>query len=301
MSKFTGFFGGVPNYMDTISGRRRVTVFGLPDSSHSLVPTLAAKGPNLIRRSSKFICSNPYVESGIIDNSTGEILCDQYSFRDVGDFSFPRSKDELRAMRQRLDDLAVDSDILVGLLGDDAANFPLIVGRGGVMIHIDAHDDRSSAIETLTHGNFLDKIMLHSPKLQVIQFGLREILDVRRTNSRQHTIVSTQTIGEMKETLARSEIKSPCWICLDTDVLPVNTIDSVACPMPGGLEAKLVENIVSIAVCSGLEIAGITVSELSPRRWPATRKDTLDAFYVTRLLVRMIDVSCRPREIRTTE
>lgn len=286
-----GFFGGSSQIYNRKNMRQRiVTIFGLPDATHSIVNRKAEKGPRILRNVSKMICSNPNVEKGILDNLTGKLLCGSTYFRDIGDFQFPHHVSEMLELQSLFDEKLSESNLTIALLGDDAANYPLLVGWQGVLIHLDAHDDRSISYTTrLTHGNYLDKLLRHSPDLDLIQIGLREILDARRVNPCCSKVTTVRNLERLPEVLKSFRAQTDCWISFDVDVISPSIVDSIACPMPGGLLETDIQAIFKMVSTSSLKIRGTSLSEFSPRSWPATRKDTLDALTVVQMLIRGVD------------
>lgn len=290
-------FLGTKQVLEKEDGEQRsIFIYGMPDDSHSIPPSNARKGPETLRLASQFISNSGLPRDGLIDRVSEARICQNMQLFDCGDYDFPKSVYELQVIRDQIKHNLLERSLNVLLLGDDSCNFPFLVGRSGLLIHIDAHDDRSAKHDYLTHGNFLRFLINESRNLEVIQYGLREMRSTRRVPAPSKRVNHALSLTSLARMLSLYPTNTPCAICIDSDVIDPTIISSVVCPEPDGLLPQEILRAIDVISCSNLKTDILSISEFSPDK-PKKISTMVQALQLVKLLLRSIDllITSNPR------
>lgn len=220
-------------------------------------------GPSAIRNESFGIETySPYQDKDMED----------YSYFDSGDLELP-----FGSVRRAIADIAARTDVI---LKDGKKPFMVggehLVTLGAVMavkdvyddlyiIHFDAHAD--------LRDEYLDQPLSHACVLRrchelvgdghIFQFGIRSGDREEFRFADEHTEMHKFSFEGIEETVEKLKGKN-VYFTLDLDVLDPSIFPGTGTPEAGGVSFEELRKAVTL-VCSGLNIVGCDVNELSPQ------------------------------------
>ncbi len=266
----------------------KVRICGIPSSRFSIPDSHANLGPKLIRIASNFISDTGIPAGGLVDQASGIRLCKGVSVVDMGDFPYPNSLACAMELQELL--FGSPSELSVALLGDDSCNFPILVGREGVLIHFDAHDDRSCAGNGITHANFVRLLLEHSPNLWVVQFGPRGCLHPDRIIEGHSRVSRATSMNELNDILLDFALRTPVYIAVDLDILDPDIFPDVSCPEPNGLDWSQLSDCLR-SVFRAMPVRLFTVSEFSPQA--DERASMIRALRIAQMIVDVLHLGAK--------
>ncbi len=250
-----GFLGA--NHQDDAS----IRVYSMSTADRSLVPSTAHRGPSVVRRASHFISESVNYEP-TTSHIPSLLPAQQLSLSDDGDVEFPESREEVELLQRKI--FSGLQSLAILLAGDDSCNFPCLVGRKGLVIHLDAHDDRNINARGLSHANFIARLMQTSPDLQFIQMGVRGFFSQSRVPPEDPRVINLGDLDDLKLTLPKFNYFEEIYVILDIDILDPSVFPQVACPQPLGWTYQDLERVLGF-VAQDPRMRFISVSEFAPR------------------------------------
>jgi agmatinase len=184
----------------------------------------------------------------------------------------------------------LDQGKIVGILGGDhSVPFGALKALGerqkfGIL-HIDAHFDLRQAYEgfTWSHASIMYNVLKNIEAVEkVVQVGIRDFCEqefdlVRSYSSRIvaffDEILSDFQFQGLSWIQIAEKIIQPLpqnvWISLDIDGLDPRYCPQTGTPVPGGLDFREVNALISRLVRSGRKIVGFDLSEVACAKWDA--------------------------------
>lgn len=245
----------------------RLVFVGLSNESQSSLPARAggcARAPGRIRLAYDGNCYNATTESGV--DLAGAVT-------DLGDVPSETSwKKTAERYRELAESLFGGGKVPFFAGGDHAVTVPIVaalavLGKPVHVVQIDAHPDLYPEYEgsRSSHACTAARLLELEHVASITQFGIRtanaiQVETARRFRGRLHQYAARDLAGELPlpPHIGRSE---RVYLTVDLDGFDPAFAPGVSHPVPGGLSARQVLNLIQ---CAEWELVGMDAVEVNP-------------------------------------
>ena len=188
---------------------------------------------------------------------------------DAGDLDLSSSKEPLRDINRKVDELISKNNRLVILGGDHAVTYPIITAFHHKypklnILHLDAHPDLYDTLngDRFSHACSFARIMEEGLAARLVQVGIRTMNGHQRDQADRLGV----EVHEMKtwQDDPPLSFEDPLYISFDMDVLDPAFAPGVSHFEPGGLTTRQAIRI--IQQVQAPEIVGADIVEYNPKR-----------------------------------
>ncbi|MGG7465594.1 arginase family protein [Plantibacter sp. YIM 135347] len=273
-----GAFGAASMPIDAAIANPRIdgVIVGVEYDAGASAKSGSRLAPDSIRNASTSIFSAS-AGSGMYDPTTQSRLLDGVRLADIGNLGSQVQTrnghvlDELASVAQA----AAEADkLLIALGGDHSITHAIIRGYidAGIarigLLHFDAHSDYFEPLtgdwrSSLHHGNVMSWIAGEEAVLQIAQFGVRQLTSESQSSDNKIRVwPGRSALGVNPSTLTENLTRDLAWhITIDVDVLDPAVLPSTGTPLPGGLFAHELNELIHNAT-RGQKVLGIDMVEL---------------------------------------
>ncbi len=252
----------------TTPGVRRLGLIGVPARETSLSPTGAHATPDAIRAAlARF---SPYAGSRGID------LSQRVDVRDHGDVVEPDGREGEERVRERIDAIAGQHDLLVAIGGDNSITYSVMCGLLGDrlgeagLVTVDAHHDlrdgesNGSPVRRLVDAGL--------PGSHVVQLGIADFANSAAYTERARSLGITAIYRDELRRRPLAELMAyalerageggrPVYVDLDVDVCDRAAVPGCPAAAPGGLTADELRQLAFLAGADARVIA-VDIAEI---------------------------------------
>ncbi len=261
---------------------RDIVFYGVPYEAGVTGRGGTAGGPDYLRRSSAtaFDYSIPPDPGGWWHPELEDRVLGGVRLMDIGDVECrPRERngaafDRARIVQAALLDrgafpvvLGGDHSISLALIEATAERYP---GLG--VIHFDAHADLGSQREmgpwrlNASHGNFMSWVVAHAGVAEIVQIGIRHLLQQPPPLSpKVRTYHPSQVVEHLDEIVDSLDPSRPWYLTFDVDCLDPSLIRQTGTPVPGGLNQNTARRALQ-RIAGAVDLVAADFVELCPGR-----------------------------------
>lgn len=165
----------------------------------------------------------------------------------------------------------------VVLGGDHSISLPLIEATaerypGLGVIHFDAHADLGSKRDmgpwrtNASHGNFMSWVVAHAGVTEIVQLGIRHLVQQPPLQSPKVRSYNPRQVGEQLDVIIDTlDPSRPWYLTFDVDCLDPSLIRQTGTPVPGGLDQDIATRALR-RVAGAVDLVAADVVEMCPGR-----------------------------------
>lgn len=212
---------------------------------------------------------------GVYDPIKGKRVFENVTMADIGDIQsivFARNGKEFDALEETVFRLVNHNVFPVTIGGDHSITLPCLKGivrakKIGV-IQLDAHSDfglnkLDNWRDSVHHGNFIDAVLEEEGIEEVIQVGIRQLVENQLTHEKVKQWPGKSILNNLNEFGDVLNKELQYYITLDVDVFDSAVIKSTGTPLPGGFSYDEMIEILEFIV-GQVEVIGLDIVELLP-------------------------------------
>ena len=263
-------------------GERDIVFYGVPYEAGVTGRRGTSGGPDYLRRSSAtaFDYAIPPEPGGWWHPEIEERVLGGVRLMDIGDVECPPGErngtafDRARTVQTALLErgtfpvvLGGDHSISLALIEATAERNP---GLG--VIHFDAHADLGSKRDmgpwrtSASHGNFMSWVVANSGVAEVVQLGIRHLLQQPPPPSPKVRTYNPRQVREQLDLIIDTlDPTRPWYLTFDVDCLDPSLIRQTGTPVPGGLDQDIATRALR-RVAGAVDLVAADVVEMCPGR-----------------------------------
>ncbi|MDA2385535.1 arginase family protein [Bacillus cereus] len=230
---------------------------------------------------------------GVYDPIKGKKVFENVAMADIGDIQsivFARNGKEFDALEETVFRLVNHNVFPVTIGGDHSITLPCLKGIGRAkkigVIQLDAHSDfglnkLDNWRDSVHHGNFIDAVLEEEGIEEVIQVGIRQLVETQLTHEKVKQWPGKSILNNLNEFGDVLNKELQYYITLDVDVFDSAVIKSTGTPLPGGFSYDEMIEILEFIV-GQVEIIGLDIVELLPE------ESEIEGITISRIIINIL-------------